>query len=132
VAARRAVFERYREALGGLPGLRFMPEPGWSRSSRWLSVALFDPRRAGADREEVRLALAAAGIESRPVWKPLHLQPAFRRAPQAGGAVAAALFEQGLCLPSGSNLAPPQQARVIAAIRAACGGAAGGPATAAG
>jgi dTDP-4-amino-4,6-dideoxygalactose transaminase len=70
VAARRAVFERYREALGGLPGLRLMPEPGWGRSSRWLSVALFDPRRAGADREEVRLALAAAGIESRPVWKP--------------------------------------------------------------
>ncbi|WP_135466687.1 DegT/DnrJ/EryC1/StrS family aminotransferase [Crenalkalicoccus roseus] len=117
VAARRAVFERYVQGLGDLPGLRFMPEPAWGRSSRWLSVALIDPRRARTDREAVRRALAAAGIESRPVWKPLHLQPAFRRAPHAGGAVAARLFEQGLCLPSGSAMTPEQQRRVIAAIR---------------
>jgi dTDP-4-amino-4,6-dideoxygalactose transaminase len=117
VAARRAVFERYVQGLSDLPGLRFMPEPAWGRSSRWLSVVLIDPRRARTDREAVRRALAAAGIESRPVWKPLHLQPAFRRAPHAGGAVAARLFEQGLCLPSGSDMTPEQQRRVIAAIR---------------
>ena len=122
VAARRAIFDRYVAGLGDLPGLRFMPEPAWGRSSRWLSVALFDPRHAGADREAVRQALAAEGIESRPVWKPLHLQPAFRNAPCAGGAVAARLFEQGLCLPSGSAMTEAEQARVIAAIRARCGG----------
>ena len=118
VAARRAVFERYRGGLGDLPGLSLMPEPAWGRSSRWLSVILVDPRRAGTDREELRHALLAAGVESRPVWKPMHLQPAFRRAPHAGGEVAAQLFEQGLCLPSGSGLAPAAQARVIEVIRA--------------
>ncbi|MDB5415618.1 MAG: aminotransferase DegT [Rubritepida sp.] len=118
VATRRAIFGRYVDALGELPGLSFMPEPGWARSSRWLSAMLIDPRRFGADRETVRLALAAEGIESRPVWKPLHLQPAFRQAPQAGGAIAAGLFERGLCLPSGSGMSVPQQFRVISAIRA--------------
>jgi dTDP-4-amino-4,6-dideoxygalactose transaminase len=69
------------------------------------------------DRETIRRALAAEQIESRPVWKPLHLQPAFRTAPQVGGDVAATLFEQGLCLPSGSSLSPQDQNRVIAVIR---------------
>ena len=117
VAARRAVFRRYREGLGDLPGLGFMPEPGWGRSSRWLSVITLDPARFGADREAVRRRLAEAGVESRPVWKPLHLQPAFRDAPCAGGAVAASLFENGLCLPSGSAMTGAQQARVIELIR---------------
>ncbi len=122
VAARRAIFQRYQDGLADLPGVAMMPEPGWGRSSRWLSVAIFDPLAgAVADREQVREALSAAGIESRPVWKPMHLQPAFRRAPHAGGAVAVRLFEQGLCLPSGSGLAPAEQAQVIAVIRAACG-----------
>ena len=117
VAARRAVFDRYRAELGDLPGLGLMPEPAWGRSSRWLSVILIDPDQAGTDREAVRHALLAAGIESRPVWKPLHLQPAFRRAPRVGGAIAAQFFEQGLCLPSGSGMAPSAQARVIEVIR---------------
>jgi len=124
VAARRSVFERYREGLADLPGLTLMPEPAWGRSSRWLTAILIDPERAGTDREEVRRALAAAGIESRPVWKPLHLQPAFRRAPRAGGAIAAQLFARGLCLPSGGGMTPADQRRVIATIRA-CFGEAG-------
>jgi dTDP-4-amino-4,6-dideoxygalactose transaminase len=117
VAARRAVFARYQEALGHLPGLSFMPEPGWGQSSRWLSVMLVEPRAFGADREQLRRALTEQGIESRPVWKPLHLQPAFRDAPAVGGAVATGLFERGLCLPSGSAMGPTEQARVIAIIR---------------
>jgi dTDP-4-amino-4,6-dideoxygalactose transaminase len=117
VAARRAVFGLYRAGLGDLPGLTLMPEPDWGRSSRWLSVIQIDPAEAGTDRERVRAALLAAGIESRPVWKPLHLQPAFRRAPQVGGAVAARLFAEGLCLPSGSGMAPGAQMRVIETIR---------------
>ena len=122
VAARRAIFARYREALGDLPGIGFMPEPGWGRANRWLSVALFTPRSGAPEREAVRRRLAALDIESRPVWKPLHLQPAFRDAPRSGGAIAARLFETGLCLPSGSGLTPAQQARVTAAIRKEAGG----------
>lgn len=117
VAARRAIHDRYRDGLGDLPGLHFIEEPAWSRSNRWLTVIRLDPARCPTDREALRRALAARDIESRPVWKPLHLQPAFRDAPRAGGAVAARLFEEGLCLPSGSSLVPMDQARIIAIVR---------------
>ncbi|MCO6419670.1 DegT/DnrJ/EryC1/StrS family aminotransferase [Siccirubricoccus sp. KC 17139] len=117
VAARRAIFERYLAGLAGLPGLGFMPEPVWGRSTRWLTAITLDPAAGAPDRETARRALAAAGIEARPVWKPLHLQPVFRTAPRAGGAVAARLFETGLCLPSGSGMSLAQQERVIAALR---------------
>lgn len=117
VAARRAIFEGYVAGLGDLPGIGFMPEPAWSRGTRWLSVVTLDPRLGSPDRETARRALAEAGIEARPVWKPLHLQPVFRGAAQAGGAVAAGLFERGLCLPSGSALSPAEQGRVIATLR---------------
>ncbi|WPB85054.1 DegT/DnrJ/EryC1/StrS family aminotransferase [Sediminicoccus rosea] len=118
VTTRRAIFARYAKALAGLAGLTFMPEPAWAHSSRWLTAMLVDPRAFGTDRETLRRALAEEGIESRPVWKPLHLQPAFRDAPVVGGRVAAALFEEGLCLPSGSGMSPADQARVIGVIRA--------------
>jgi dTDP-4-amino-4,6-dideoxygalactose transaminase len=117
VARRRAIFAAYAQGLGDLPGLSFLVEPNWGRSNRWLSVALIEPATFGADREAVRRALDAAGVESRPAWKPLHLQPAFRGAPCIGGAVAAGLFERGLCLPSGSAMTPSDQARVIEAVR---------------
>jgi dTDP-4-amino-4,6-dideoxygalactose transaminase len=117
VARRRAIFDHYAAALGDLPGIGFIAEPAWGRANRWLTVAQIDPAGFGADRESLRRALAAAGLESRPAWKPLHLQPAFRDAPQAGGAVAAALFERGLCLPSGSGMTQADQARVVEAVR---------------
>ena len=122
VAARRAIFARYAAALGDLPGLTFMPEPGWGRGTRWLTAMLVDPARFGADREAVRIALAATGAESRPVWKPLPDQPAFRDAPRAGGDVARGLFARGLCLPSGTGMTRAEQDSVIAAIRGACRG----------
>lgn len=118
VARRRAVFDAYRDGLAGIPGLRFMPEPAWSRGSRWLTAVLLPPGR----REAVHDALAAEGIESRAVWKPMHLQPVFRRAQRVGGAVASGLFRDGLCLPSGP-MPPDGQARVIAAIRRTLGAA---------
>ena len=120
VTARRRVHARYRDGLGDLPGLHFIAEPDGSRSNRWLTVIRLDPAEARTDREVLRRALTAHDIESRPVWKPLHLQPAFRDAPRAGGAVATGLFEEGLCLPSGSSLTPLDQARVIGIIRDCC------------
>lgn len=122
VAARRAIFARYRDGLADLPGLGFMPEPDWGRATRWLTALLVDPAQFGTDREGLRRALDAAGAESRPVWKPLQDQPAFRDAPAAGGAVGRALFAQGLCLPSGTGMTEADQDRVIATIRAACRG----------
>jgi dTDP-4-amino-4,6-dideoxygalactose transaminase len=116
VAARRRNFEVYRAALGGLPGVRFMPEAPWGRHTRWLTCITIDPDEFGADRETVRLALEAEDIEARPVWKPMHLQPVFEGHPVVGGAVAQDLFTHGLCLPSGSNLTDGDLARVVEAF----------------
>ncbi|WP_159999527.1 DegT/DnrJ/EryC1/StrS family aminotransferase [Roseomonas sp. 18066] len=117
VAARRLVFARYAEALSDLPGLTLMPEPGWAQASRWLTVLQLDPARFGATPEELRRELEAANIESRPVWKPLHMQPAFRGARCHGPGQALRLFERGLCLPSGA-MSSADQDRVIEIIRA--------------
>jgi pyridoxal phosphate-dependent aminotransferase EpsN len=113
VAARRQNFEFYLRALGSLPGLEFMPEAPWGRHTRWLTTLTIDPARFGADREAVRLALEAENIEARPVWKPMHLQPVFEQYERVGGDVAEALFDQGLCLPSGSNLHEDDLQRVV-------------------
>ena len=78
VRRKREIFEYYRQALGGLPGIEFMPEAPYGWSNRWLTVVLITPQEFGADREDVRLALEAENIESRPVWKPMHLQPVFK------------------------------------------------------
>lgn len=117
VEARRQNFERYREALGDLPGLAFMPEAPYGRCSRWLTCVTLDEAEFGASPEAVRLALAAEDIEARPLWKPLHLQPVFAGCRRRGGAVAEDLFRRGLCLPSGSSLAPADLERVAAVVR---------------
>ncbi|WP_439579448.1 DegT/DnrJ/EryC1/StrS family aminotransferase [Elioraea sp.] len=118
VARRRAIFARYRDALGSLPGVAAQEEAPWARSNRWLTAITVDPHHFGATAEAIRLALAADGIETRPVWKPMHLQPAFASVRAVGGGVAEDLFARGLCLPSGSGLSPAAQDRVIAAIAA--------------
>lgn len=120
VAARRAVFERYRQALAELPGVSFMPEASFGRSTRWLTCLTIDPQRFGATREDIRMALAAKDIEARPVWKPMHMQPVFRECRVAGGAVSADLFAHGLCLPSGSQLTTDEQHEVIDVVRSCC------------
>jgi pyridoxal phosphate-dependent aminotransferase EpsN len=117
VAARRAIFARYVVALGDLPGIAFMPEPDWGRSTRWLTCLTVDPKAFGADREAIRLALEEENIESRPVWKPMHLQPVFHDAPRGGGEVAERLFREGLCLPSGSGMTEEEQERVCGVVR---------------
>jgi dTDP-4-amino-4,6-dideoxygalactose transaminase len=117
VARRRRIFARYVEGLAPLPGIGFMPEADWARASRWLTVITVDAARFGATPEEIRATLEARNIESRPVWKPMHLQHVFRDAFRVGGRVAESLFARGLCLPSGSGMSDPQQDRVIEAIR---------------
>jgi dTDP-4-amino-4,6-dideoxygalactose transaminase len=113
VAARRRINARYRELLAGIPGISFMPEAVYGESNCWLTCLLVDPGGAGTDRETIRVALEAEDIESRPLWKPMHLQPVFRAASVYGGDVSALLFERGLCLPSGSALTDADQQRVV-------------------
>lgn len=117
VAARRHNFAAYRERLGDLPGISFMPEAGYGEGNRWLTCLLVDPQAFGADREAVRGALEAEEVEARPVWKPMHLQPLYAGARVLGGAVSEALFERGLCLPSGSSLTEGELDRVAGIVR---------------
>lgn len=117
VAIRRRIFHRYLEALGDLPGVAFMPEAAYGTSNRWLTCIRIDASALGATREDVRLALEAENIEARPIWKPMHLQPVFAGCRMHGGAISKDLFENGLCLPSGSSLTREDQDRVIATVR---------------
>ncbi|ACC81013.1 DegT/DnrJ/EryC1/StrS family aminotransferase [Nostoc punctiforme] len=118
VAARRRNFKIYQQVLGNLPGIEFMPEAIFGRATRWLTCLTIDPATFGADREQVRIALAAQQIETRPVWKPLHLQPVFAECEYIGDTVAKDLFTHGLCLPSGSNLTDEDLEQVINEILA--------------
>ena len=77
VERKREIFDYYKNALGDLSGIELMPEASYNRSNRWLTVMLITPEEFGANREQVRLALEVENIESRPVWKPMHLQPVF-------------------------------------------------------
>ena len=95
-----------------------MPEAPYGRASRWLTVIRIDPMEFGATAEEIRQHLERANIESRPVWKPMHLQPLFAHCRRVGGSVAEALFRHGLCLPSGSALADADRARVVETLLA--------------
>jgi pyridoxal phosphate-dependent aminotransferase EpsN len=119
VAARRRNFDFYREALGGLPGVGFMPEARWGLHTRWLTVLTLDSETCGLTPEDLRIALEAENIESRPVWKPMHQQPVFAGYERVGGRVADDLFSRGLCLPSGSNLTVEELEGVVATIQAA-------------
>ena len=121
VQARRALFEKYREAFTGIEGFKFMPEASYGRSTRWLTVLTVEPHLCGVSRDDIIDALEADNIEARPVWKPMHLQPLYAGCiyfeHKVGESISDRLFEQGLCLPSGSNLTAEEQARVIDCIR---------------
>jgi dTDP-4-amino-4,6-dideoxygalactose transaminase len=119
VKARRAVFATYRDAFVDTPWLQWMPEPGWSFSTHWLSTCAISPE-TGLTAHELIRRLGGELIEARPVWKPMHLQPVFsqcRYFTDGVSNVSDRLFSQGLCLPSGSNMSPEQVDRVIKVIR---------------
>jgi dTDP-4-amino-4,6-dideoxygalactose transaminase len=86
VKRKREIFDYYKEALGDLQGIEFMPEASYGRCNRWLTVILITPEEFGANREQVRMALDKEDIEARPVWKPMHMQPVFNpQIPQING-----------------------------------------------
>lgn len=118
VNQRRANFERYQILLKGVPGLDFQPESPKSFSNRWLTTMTIDPvQTKGIDRETIRLAMEKEEIETRPLWKPMHMQPVFADFPYFGGQVAENLFRNGLCLPSGSNLTEPEWERISTLLK---------------
>ena len=120
VSRKRDIFQYYKDALGELPGISFMPEAGYGESNRWLTCLLVDRARFGATREDIRLALERENIESRPLWKPMHLQPVFKDCRIRGGAGSEELFERGLCLPSGTALRDADLERIAGVVRAVC------------
>jgi dTDP-4-amino-4,6-dideoxygalactose transaminase len=123
VAARRAVFERYRAGLAGVDAIGWMPEAPFGKSTRWLSVCTIDPARSSIGPADLIGALARSGIEARRVWKPMHLQPMFAGnryyAHEPGRSVSDDAFARGVCLPSGSNLMAEAQGRILRVIEQA-------------
>ncbi|KGK99984.1 DegT/DnrJ/EryC1/StrS aminotransferase family protein [Thalassobacter sp. 16PALIMAR09] len=117
VARRREIFARYKAALAR-PGIAFMPEPEGLHSTRWLTALTIDPSETGITREDIRLMLLEHQIESRPLWKPMHMQPLYAGAPYHGNGFDERLFANGLCLPSGSDMNDEQQDEVIERVTA--------------
>jgi len=115
VARRREIFAKYQKALTR-PGIRFMPEPKGFRSTRWLTTMTIDPETAGTSREDIRLMLLDHQIESRPLWKPMHMQPLYEGLPYHGNGLDETLFANGLCLPSGSDMTDQHLDEVIGLI----------------
>jgi len=118
IERRKCIDARYRDGLADLAGVSWMPRTDAGASNYWLTCILIDPEAFGVDREHVRLALEAADIESRPTWKPLHLQQAFSGRKLVGTGHCERIFDRGLCLPTGSALSVADQSRVIEIIRA--------------
>lgn len=116
IARRKQIKAFYKNALEEMPGIEFMPEASYGESNNWLTVILITPELFGVDREAIRLALEAENIESRPVWKPMHMQPVFKTCRKRGGGVAEEIFRKGLCLPSGSNLRTEDLDRIVSVI----------------
>jgi len=120
IRQRRANFAFYQAALSQIPGISFPIEPAHAFSNRWLTTVLVDPGKTGGiTRDDISHALDEQNIESRPLWKPMHRQPVFKDAPAYSRGVSENLFEQGLCLPSSSNLSEEDLEIVVKGIRSA-------------
>lgn len=118
IGRRREIHQLYTNLLAGLNGITVMDKPSDEYNTNyWLTCILVDPALAGFTREDLRLKLEMENIESRPLWKPMHLQPVFKNAPYYGNGVAELLFDMGLCLPSGSALTDDDIKRVAEAVR---------------
>ena len=117
IARRRAIHELYKKLLDGIKGITVTDRPSENyHSNFWLTCILVNPDVAGFTREDLRLKLEAGNIESRPLWKPMHLQPVFALAPFYGNGISELLFNNGLCLPSGPTLTDDDIIRVVETI----------------
>lgn len=117
IKKRRANFDFYLTHLGKIPGISFLRQRPGTYSNYWLTTILIDPdKTGGVTYEDVRLGLEAENIESRPLWKPMHLQPVFKDHPAYIDGTSEELFNTGLCLPSGSNMTDEQKERVVNSI----------------
>ncbi len=116
VAQKRKIFEFYKERLSKYVGIAFQPELVESVSNRWLTSIIVDTKLTKTNREEIRNLLEKNNIESRPLWKPMHLQPVFKDVPRYTNGVSEKLFLQGLCLPSGTALQESQVHRICTLI----------------
>ncbi len=114
VKARRKVFKFYKKELKAFDNITFVEEPKGYYANRWLTTILTDSFKT---REKIRLALEKENIESRPLWKPMHLQPVFQEFPAYTDGTSEDLFTRGLCLPSGSNLSKQDLERVVEGIK---------------
>ena len=121
VRQRRAIAFRYRDAFAGLPGISFMPQAPYGLHTNWLSCFLIDEEQFGCSRDQLIDRFNAANVESRPVWKPMHLQSLYARSKCYGGQVAEDLFRRGICLPSSSSLSLEDQIYIINQVRGAAG-----------
>jgi pyridoxal phosphate-dependent aminotransferase EpsN len=121
VQQRRAIAFRYRDAFADLPGITLMPQAPYGLHTNWLSCFLIDEDEFSCSRDALIRALDEANVESRPVWKPMHLQPLYANCERYGGEVAQDLFRRGICLPSSSSLTLEDQLYVINQVRAAAG-----------
>ena len=117
VKQRRDNFNFYKENLGNIEGITFLEEPDKSYfSNHWLTTILIDPEKTGIPREDLQIALEKENIESRPLWKPMHLQPVFSSCPAYLNFTSENLFTNGLCLPSGTNMSDEDRQRVLNVI----------------
>ena len=118
VNARRENHAFYEDLLKNVNGITFLEEPTQFKSNRWLSCILIDPAKTGGiTHEHIRLGLEKENIESRPLWKPMHLQPLFMHALYYGNRLTDRLFENGLCLPSGSNMTDQDKTRIASQLK---------------
>jgi dTDP-4-amino-4,6-dideoxygalactose transaminase len=121
VQQRRDIAFRYRDAFADLPGISLMPQAPYGLHTNWLSCFLIEEQLFGCSRDQLINVLDAANVESRPVWKPMHLQPLYADCERYGGEVAEDLFRRGICLPSSSSLSENEQLYVINGVRRAAG-----------
>ena len=117
IAARRTNHDFYQALLANVEGVQFLEEPEGYFSNRWLSCIIIDPTKTGVSREDLRLVLEKENIESRPLWKPMHMQPLFSHCDYYGTDFIEKLFLDGICLPSGSNLNPQEKERISSQLK---------------
>jgi dTDP-4-amino-4,6-dideoxygalactose transaminase len=122
IARRKEINHFYRKAFADIAGMEFMPIAPYGEPNYWLTCITVDPSQSRASSEDIRLALEKENIESRPLWKPMHLQPVFRSCRIRGGAVTEKIFAEGLCLPSGSGMTTSDLHRVVDVVRKVCVG----------